>query len=74
MAQIDTDSSRRKSASAADTSAWLSSYAYEMKKKDVRRNLLVGWALVGIALLFLLASLTYALAIQNWIVQGVLNP
>lgn len=44
-----------------------------MKKKEVRRNLLVGWALVGMALLFLAASLTYALAIQNWIVQGVLT-
>jgi hypothetical protein len=28
---------------------------------------------VGLALLFLVASLTYALAIQNWIVQGVLT-
>ncbi len=45
-----------------------------MKKKEARRNLLLGWALTGIALLFLMASLAYALAIQNWIVQGVLNP
>jgi hypothetical protein len=44
-----------------------------MKKKEARRNLLVGGALVGLALLFLVASLTYALAIQNWIVQGVLT-
>lgn len=30
-----------------------------MKKKDVRRNMLIGWGLVGLMILFTLSSLLY---------------
>ncbi len=44
-----------------------------MKKKDAARNMLWGWALIGIALMFTFAAWVYVIAVQNWVTQGVLQ-
>lgn len=45
-----------------------------MRKKDADRNMLWGWGLVGLALLFTVVAIGYTYAVQAWFVQGILNP